>query len=344
MKKYFLPLFLVLIFCTSLFGCKQETTTDFYLKWTKTHTAGYSEVCEYDIDYLVEYNQDDYNYSKANFATVSMTVKDGSYYKTTTTILTSINDTTFNVNVTGDTNTFYYKIENEQQVIIDYVIDGETLSFTDKLYSITYCMDCNNSLQPIFTYKSYDVTSVSSEYDKIIRYVYDVTTNYDGKNIKFTLTDKSEEKNGEYNYQYYSLQKATDKSPFVLENTGKDFIENETLLFAGRNLSLSKDETLNVSIPSYFGVKNVKIVPGRTGTISNTNYTINSLPMQNFPYVKTAICITGTNYTGSPMIVTYQKGAIEGTEYENCLMYNAISRLPSKMGALSYTLKAVTTN
>lgn len=344
MKRYFLPLFLILIFCTTLFGCKQETTTDFYLKWTKNHTAGYSEVCEYDIDYLVDYNQDDYNYSKADDATASMTVKDGSYYKSTVTILTSINDTDYGVNVSGNTNSFYYKIESEQQVLFDYVIDGETLSFTDKLYSVTYCLDCNNSLEPIFAYKSYDVTSVNSDYNKIIRYVYDVTTNYNGKNIKFTLNDKSAEKNGEYAYQHYSLQKAVDSSPYVMENTGKDFIENEVLLFAGRNLSLTDDETLNVSIPSYFGVKSVKIAPGRTGTISNTNYTINSLPMQNFPYVKTAICITGTNYTGSPMIVTYQKGAIEGTEYENNLMYNAISRLPSRMGALSYTLKSVTTN
>ncbi|MBO5285522.1 MAG: hypothetical protein J6B16_01355 [Clostridia bacterium] len=342
MKKHFLPLLLIILLCLPIFGCKKDVATDFYLKWTKTHTAGYYEVCEYDIKYLTNYNQDDYDFSKKSYATATMNVKDGSYYKTSVKILTSLSDG--EVVLPSDGNTFYYEIKNEQVVLLEYVIGGETLTFTDKLTSVTYCKDCNNSLKPIYSLKSYDVTSINSDYNRVIRYVYTVKTEYNGNDMTFTLTDLSNTKINEYNYTNYILQKAVDTSPYVIENTGKDFIDNEALLFTARNLSLSDDETLNVAIPSYFGVKAVKVVPGATGTINDASYTINSLPITSMPYVKTAICITGTSYTGTPIIVTYQKGAIAGTEFETNLMYSAVTKLPAGMGALNYVLKTVTTS
>lgn len=346
MKKFFASLLIIVSALFTLIGCSSDTSLpDMYQKWSSAHQPNYSETAIYTVKYKSDYDENDYNYSKSDDVKVEITIDSDltkSYYKTVSSVVTASSIPT-DKGLKVDANKLYYKLYSELQVSISYKTTDETLNFTDKVISTTYCRDIDGELAPVYSQKSFDTTNVASDNKSVVRYVYDTETIYNGDDIKYVLTDKTDKVTENNSYANYSLVKAVEESPYTVKTSGENFIDNETLLFATRNFSLSDTEELNVSIPSYFGVESVAVNIATTGSYTSNFITVNGVKIEKqIPSIKTAIGITGSSFTGSPMIVTYQKDVIEGTEYNNRFMLEVVTRLPSKSGAIVYTLDNVT--
>ncbi len=348
MKKFFITLILAIFTITILTGCDSCTPANevsYLLNWANNPTSGYTETCVYDVNYLSSYNENSYNYSKSDIG-ADIVVEDGTYTVTTQIVtLNGIDIPDGDKHLDDDYNRTFYKLTTALDLTVSYTINGVTESFNDKVNSITYFYDHNNGFAPIYSKKSYDTTNVelgsNGKASKIVRYVYGTTTVYDKGDFTITF-NQSENLPKDTALSYVPTVNVPEKS-----GTGdyKIFIDNETLLFAFRNLNLSDNFYLDVVIPSYTNVEEVavsKVISGK----NTVNMSINGGENSDVTIDTTTVayCRNDETFTGSPILATVQTGALTygGTTYNNSYLVKVVTRLPSYSGAISYTLNSVT--
>ena len=353
MKKLLIIIF-SLILCFTAIGCSNgngcscspEDPVSYYLNWTGNNlpTYGYKETATYTVTYSANFNENNYNYKKVENIGCDITLSD-SIYTVTTEIVTkdaipenakSYVDSSF----TGK----FYKIKTDLSINPTYTISGKTLSFNDKVTSEVYFYDETFGFSPIYSVKNYDTTNVSLNTEgyaeKIVRYVYNTETFYDGGNITFKITQNSElPADGDK----ISVPKINTYNGFETEGDFKKFIDNETLLFACRNISLKNGDNLKVASPSYLNVEDISVSNVTNSTTYVTIAVNGESSGDQIPTARLAVLRSAENNTGSPILLDIQRDTITvgGTEYNNAFMVKMITRLPSHVGALIYTLNSV---
>ena len=353
MKKLLIILF-SLILCFTAIGCTDgngcscspEDPVSYYVKWAGKSAPGhgYKETATYTVTYSADFNENNYNYKKVSDVGCDIALSD-SVYTVTTEVITLNNMPNSVKALTDDDFTgSFYKITTDLKVNPTYTIGEQSFSFNDTVYSEVYFYDETYGFAPIYSVKNYDTTNVTldtkGKAEKIIRYVYSTETIYNGGDITFKVTQPSELPAGS---DKISVPKITTYDGYNVENDFKKFIDNETLLFACRNVSTSNGENLKVASPSYLNVENISV----SKVADNTTHVTISVNEDNgavaVPTARLSVLRSVENNTGSPILVDIQRSAVTvgQTEYDNAFMVKMITRLPSHVGALVYTLSSV---
>lgn len=352
MRKVIIFLFaLILSFtaigCTGSNGCSctAEDPVSYYVNWAggSTPATFYKEVATYKVTYTDNFNENNYNYKKVNDINCNMTLT-GSTYVVTTEVITK-DGLPANVNVDNSFNGKYYKITTDLSVKPSYTIGGQTYSFNDKVTSTVYFYDETFAFAPIYSVKDYDTTNISLNTEgyaeKIIRYVYTTETLYNGGNITFKISQPSQLPASE---GIVSVPTINTQDGYNVKGDFKKFIDNEELLFACRNISLSNGETFKVVSPSYLNVEEINATNLTDSTthltikVNDSDYTEVAIPTSRLSVLRSA-----ENNTGSPILADIQRSSITigDVSYNNAFMVKMITRLPSHIGALVYTLDSV---
>ena len=353
MRKIILILFALIVSFTAIgctggngCSCTQEDPVSYYVKWTGSEDAltDYKEVATYKVAYKDNFNENDFNYKKVDEIGCKMDVSKDSKYVVTTEIVKK-EAIPANAKVDSGYKGKYYKITTNLSVIPTYTIGSTVETCYDSVYSEVYFYDETYGFAPIYSIKNYDTSNISLNTDgyaeKIIKYVYSTETIYDGGDITFKVIQDAStlpESEGIVSFPTINTHDGYD-----IKGDFKNFIDNETLLFACRNISLKDGESLKVVSPSYLNVEKINV---SKVTESNTYLTISvngTSDEATIPTTRLAVLRAAENNTGSAIIVDVQRSSFDlgGTEYNNAFMAKMITRLPSHIGALVYELDTV---
>ena len=352
MRKIILFLFaLIMCFttvgCTSGNGCScsAEDEVSYFVNWAGggTPSFSYEEVATYKVTYTDSFNENSYNYKKVNDIGCNMSLSDSTYVVKTK-VITS-DELPDGVSVESGFGGKFYKITTALSVNPTYTLGGQSYSFEDMVYTEVYFYDETFNFAPIYSVKYYDTTNISlntaGTAEKIIRYVYQTETLYNGSNITFKVSQPSQLPASE---GVVSVPTIKTHDGYKIKGDFKKFIDNEELLFACRNVSLNNGETLKVVSPSYLNVEEID-VKNLTNSTTYVTMSVNNSERTEVavPTSRLSVLRSAENNTGSPIIVDIQRSEVTvgGTSYNNAFMVKMITRLPSHIGALVYTLDSV---
>ena len=344
MKKFFLFLISAIFLLTTLTACdacNQEKDVAYYLNWVSTSEPvfGYKETCVYDVNYRADYNEHGYNYSAQSGIGVDI-IYDNSTY----TVITEVLQTApAGISVDSDYTGKIYKITTDLKINVNYsIVNGY---FNDRVTSTVYFYDHNNGFAPIYSEKSYDTTTLTLNNDgvanKILRYIYNTKIVYDKGTAKISVWQPDNLPESTSVINVATVNKVTDKK---VSGDYKKFIDNETLLFASRNLPTDKTTTLKVASTSFMNIEKVNVTNLAKGSITiNANGETVSVPCATMSILR-----DGDTYTGSPIIVdiSTDKATVNDATVldSNAYICKMVTKLPSYTGAVEYLLKSVEHN
>ncbi len=384
MKKFWLKAValclgaLVLTGCSAEGGCNGCTPANklaFTSNWTsdKQYHTQFKETAVYDVvyrdDYRISTGETETNYSaqKSNEFTVvygeNGTAKGG--YTTTTEALQALpSDIGVSVN-----DTELYKITASLTLPVTYNIlkTEKSYSFTDTVTSTVYFRSHSSSLSPIYSVKSFDTTQIVNNKNGtyIVRYVYETKIDWvtNGNKAALSVTDKTDSVTPVYtDDDAYRLTEVENYSKQIKYTEGT-VLDNETLLFSIRGLTLSSSysSTLKILDTAYKSVQSVAVGCKRTVNVTDA-WTLNTMnaagewvPQQ---YDSSATYLTTLNradskYTGQAKHCYYQLTKAETTEdgeetteetgktNARAFLVKIVESLPNKLGALEYRLSTV---
>lgn len=323
-------------------GCNQETAVSYEKFWAANEVTPYTETCVYDVKYLTDFNEDGYSFVKSKSIDCDITVSNESSYTTEISLVTP-NAVPAEIKslVRDNYDKPVYKLATDLNIGITYVVKGETMNFNDTVKSTAYFYGVTEGFKPIYSEKAFDTTSYLSS-GKISRYVYSYTLKYQSDKAYYEITDLTPSV-PDTGYVNYVLSKFSSASGSF--ETTDNAIDNETLLFAARNIDHNASNVLSVTNMSYGSVQKVLVSKLSEYTFSDTYFTVNGNQVtEGVKAMKKTVCLTDTDYTGSPIIASYSTDAIKlGYQTRSeCFMLKSVTALPNGTGALSYVLKSVT--
>ena len=221
MKKFFAVFICTVLCVTVLAACSSApisaVTRSGFLKKNDVKTVSYvSEHCEYGVSYIEAEKpvvSAKYSLAAAN-----------SYLKTDLTVVES--DGSF-----GEAGKDYYLFATETHIEGSYEIDGEKTDCVNDISSKVYFLGVGDDLRPVYSEKTVNAQSLESLNGKLSvkKYVYSISTKYDGKKAIVTFTPDKENSTGTFSLDGgYEMDKVSDGNYF----------DNEQLLFAPRAMDL----------------------------------------------------------------------------------------------------------
>ena len=357
MKRIFI-VFCALIMTTTiaLGGCSCNNTsplsfnTSFYGEGTNATdlSQSYKEVSSYTVNYDPNYNSalkiDSSLEGKINLNYNGTYVTE--FYGDVINIPSSIST---DLNYEGDIHHFVSKLE------LDVTVNDKT--YHDQIYSEVYFYSASQAFQPIYSKVIQKNTFIGVNAESFAinaqQQIYQYETTYT-KNEFVTL-------NKSYNAEETEIIStdinSLDQTKFVLmkdsvtsEYVSKQVIDNASLLFAIRNVSLKTEAsyTLPTVSPSYNEPKSLTVKNASESTHNIQSITFNGvtyekvdLPVKNLTFV-----ISGTKNVGTQQNVIIQKSKTDKFPYYNSLLIEYAESLSeissfSHLGALVYKLNAV---
>ncbi len=386
MKKFWLKAValclgaLVLTGCSAEGGCNGCAPTNklaFTSNWTidKQYHDEFKETAVYDVVYRDDYRvstgetETDYSAQKSSEYTVvygeNGTAKGG--YTTTVEALQALPS---DIGVTVS-DTDLYKITTSLTLPVTYnIIDtNKSYTFTDTISSTAYFRSHSSSLSPIYSVKSYDTTQLVNNKDGayIVRYVYETKIDWvtNGNKAALTVTDKTDSVTPVYTDDDAYRLTAVENYSGQIKYTEGTVLDNETLLFSIRGLTLSSSftTTLKTLDTAYKSVQSIAVASKRTVNVTdawtlNTQNTAGEWVEQE--YASSATYLTTLNrsdskYTGQAKHCYYQLTKAETTEESEekaedgdagktnarAFLIKIVEPLPNKLGALEYRLSTV---
>ena len=262
-----------------------------------------------------------------------------------------------------------YKITASLTLPVTYNIlkTEKSYSFTDTVTSTVYFRSHSSSLSPIYSVKSFDTTQIVNNKNGtyIVRYVYETKIDWvtNGNKAALSVTDKTDSVTPVYtDDDAYRLTEVENYSKQIKYTEGT-VLDNETLLFSIRGLTLSSSysSTLKILDTAYKSVQSVAVGCKRTVNVTDA-WTLNTMntagewvPQQ---YDSSATYLTTLNradskYTGQAKHCYYQLTKAETTEdgeetteetgktNARAFLVKIVESLPNKLGALEYRLSTV---
>ena len=347
---------LVMTIAVALSGCSCNTTsplsfnTNFYGEGANATDLPqtYKEVCTYDVSYNANYNSalkmDSSLVDKVNvnYSGTYVTEFQGDTLKVPDSIVTDLH-------YEGDIHYFTTKLE------LDVTVNDKV--YHDQIFSEVYFYSAGQAFQPIYSKVIQKNTFIGVSIEPFSvnaqQQIYQYETTYN-KNEFVTLNQSYNANSDEVaSIDIYSL----DKSKFVLmkdtitsEYVSKQAIDNASLLFAIRNITLKEEAsyTLPTTSPSYSEPKSltVKNVSESTYNLLAISYNGQALENVNLPVKNLTFVIGGTKNVGTQQNVVVQKAKSETFPYFNSLLIEYAESLSeitsfSHLGALVYKLNAV---
>lgn len=327
--------------CDACTSCTPKDPVSYYLNWVDVPDPqiGYKETCVYDVTYVADYNENGYNYSSQSGIGIDISYQNSTYVVTTEILQTLPDGITADSSYSGK----FYKITSTLNINVTYSGLG---TFNDEVISTVYFCDHNTAFAPIYSAKSYDTTNIKLEDDgtggSIIRYIYSTQTVYDKGTAYFTVSQPTLPENT----ATVSYPKVSSVNARKVNGTYKDFIDNETLLFASRNLPTDKTTDLKVASTSYLDIVDLQVYNLATGSVSLDLMVDGSTKTVQAPCATMALCKEDDTFTGSPIIIDITTGETKDGETtvlkNNAYICKMITKLPSYTGAVQYLLKSVT--
>lgn len=329
--------------CDACSSCTPKDPVSYYLKWVDIPDPqiGYKETCVYDVTYLAEYNENGYNYSAQSAIGIDI-LYDNSTFTVTTEVLQALpNGINFDSSYSGK----FYKITTDLDIKVTYSGLG---NFNDKVTSEVYFYDHNSAFAPIYSKKSYNTTNIklndSGKGGTIVGYIYSTEVVYDKGSASFTVTQPTLPEDT----ATISYTKVNGVSNKKVKGDYKDFIDNETLLFASRNLPTDKTTNLKVASTSYLDIVELQVYNLATGSVSLDLDANGSIKSVQAPCATMALIKNDETYTGSPIIVDITTAETKLNDEvilkNNAYICKMITKLPSYTGAVQYLLRSVTSN
>lgn len=363
MKKFlFSILSIVLAFTLLLSGCGATMPLSFNNAFNGGGGSstgireGFKEVLTYDVTYLENY---DSYYKKSDLLTDSMltfSYQNGTYVTefsvvsaTSSTLPEQVKSSEILSVLDNDSNKMIYCINTELNIdVVANVMDGKgDVTNHDFIKSTTYFLMEGHSFAPIysvqttkttfFTYLGDSVSLTANDTDYLI-YEYGVV--YDKKS--YTINKKATE------YKQGKEPIETIDQPTVCEYEFKRVIDNGTLLFALRNLTIESESStpLPTASPSYQTPKSLTVTNHDEFSLALTvNYNGEEKTAPQLPVKKLGFVLSDDKNKGAPQYAIIQS-AENGDIPFRSLLVEYVQPLTTYgtfvyMGALKYTLKSV---
>lgn len=226
------------------------------------------------------------------------------------------------------------------------LIDNQTQTFNDKIYTKSYFFKTDASLSPIYSEKTYNCTLVSLSVKN-----NNLSVSFDNEKYacKF-IYNKHSYTIKDYDYDAFVLDPTVQaKAVRTIGYSYRTVVDNTELLFSLRNLSIEKDKTKNVPVADFtYGNYQTLIVKNYLKKDEICNVKINGLTENlEVPVNCLSFGINASN-TGRRQLVFVQNGAV-GSLKNNAFIIKYVQPLTTygsytQMGALEYTLSEINYN
>lgn len=337
MKKYLLS-FILAIFMLVFTGCSCSGAVilDFSNLWGG-NTIGYKESLTYSVEYVNEYAEFGYSFSKSDDLS-GLTVEISGSYTVNNEILAVTDESIPEPVKNSDLFTVGSSISSVIKTVAtlnlnsSYSFSGKTEVSEDKMVTTAYYFNYDNSFAPIYvareinysipylaaggvniqTVKGSDCTEYSKE-----KYV--ISTNY----------GEQGQKDAEYEYEFKSL------------------IDNSAIFMAIRNKNIDKDATYSIpTVTPAYGKATTLNVKHFDNTVKKITMNYNGTEKTaDFSLQGISFVVNSLSSSGTPQLVFVQNGDTDGIK--NSLIVNYVEPLVEyggllKYGALIYTLISAT--
>ncbi len=302
--------------CAALVGltaCTTTSTATIAANWYKnsTLTTAISDTYE-QLSYTVYYQQG----SNDNY---SVEYEPGSYTVT-------LENKTYN----GQS---VYLLTSELTISGTYTVGGETLDFTDSRTSEVYFRDVSSSLYPLYSYVSVQsalprTDDPDSLADAVTEYNYTMEIEYsaDDNSAHSVYTDRETNAVTECDY---SLR------------DNMTVLDNETLLFAARGISLSVGSSVSVCVLNPYDQTQETIAVALNAQAERTYSFIDKDAGETEATEHTLTANTvlfGRSATLTGKTVTAHYASYTSDNTYRCVMLQMENPLPYNMGSLVYSL------
>lgn len=229
-----------------------------------------------------------------------------------------------------------YKLETCLTISGTYTMGTSSISFDDKVESVTYFRPVTSNLTPIYTEKHINSTSPLSlspadAEQMCVNYNYSNYIVYEKDLSSATVTSVNHKKEDSKVSKTYDL------------NVSGSIFDNEAVLFAGRGINFISGSTNN-SVSVNASVLSPEV--GRVQTVNyafsssqNTKLTLNGKEVE-IPTATVSLSLS-EDYSGAKQTVVYAQKADGVNTYRNALV-SMQTNLSYSLGSLVYTLSSAT--
>jgi hypothetical protein len=317
-------------------SCSSATPLSFKKNWDPTGTAtfGHTETYVYDVNFTTDFAEDGFNYKQSSTVSdlVSVNFTGGLYTLT----LTVCSKTDLDKNASSDlfeglTDFEIYHLVSEFTINSHYTLrNGLTYSYQEFVKTESYSLDVNNSLAPIysFTENKFSGLAINGEEVVVNKLHYTSETNYHKDD--YTLVQKT-----------FGWDDDITATPLAQTSneygyTFKSIIDNNTLLFALRNLSLEQGSA-----------KNIPVVSGSYGSAQDLSVSFDAVQTvkvneTDYSTKRVAFGKSSTTEAGQKQLAYIQNNV---TATNSALMIKMVTPIAeygsayANLGALVYTLR-----
>lgn len=336
MKKIILSLILACSVAVMTAGCSCSSSSplSFNKAWSPKNAAfGYTETCVYDVNFNKNFIDGDFDFSQSESVKDLLDVNftDGTYIVTVK--ICGKSDLPKNADsdiFEGLSDYELYRITSELKITSVYTPkNGEQQTYEEFVKTDCYTLDAENSLAPVYSFTENKFSGVSIGNDEV-----NISTTHYTTEILYGKEEYYIYKNT-YNFDDdVSLSMPKETETLEYDYTFKSIVDNNSLLFCIRNLSVTTDSSKTVPVvsASYGSSKELSIATDANVTvkIGETEYTA-----KRISFVRNASVDTGRK----------QLVYIDANESSNARMLKYVTPLGEYgssymgLGALEYTLR-----
>lgn len=230
-----------------------------------------------------------------------------------------------------------YKLTSSLTVSGTYAMGSESLDFSDSVESVCYFRDVSRSLYPLYSEKTVRSTSPltddpASLEEAVRQYNYSVTVTYSTEDNGAVSVYKDLSTNETQTHEYSLRDNMT-------------VLDNETLLFAARGLSLSVGGSANLYVVNPYTQTQEVIAVNLTAQTANAAYTFIDVDAgeteatEHKITANTLVFSRDTTLTGGMLTARYAAApALGGENPYRCVMLEMSDPLSYNMGSLVYRL------